>query len=148
MAQREFEDAWANGKLEARVHDGSRELTITPGQWKDTCSPARAFFGGPIEDCHDGALAAYRGLYPYTDEAAFEKWLKGLSPPTAAGKTKCKAWLVEQMQNGPRAEKKEHYLKEAQQRFRISQRAFIRAWDEANAELGNGWSKPGRPRKT
>jgi len=59
-AQKKFEEAFANGRLEARAHDGNRELTITPGQWKDACSPKRAFFGGPIEDCRDGPLADYR----------------------------------------------------------------------------------------
>jgi hypothetical protein len=146
--QHKFEEVWASGRLEARVHDGSRELTITPGQWKDTCSPARSFFGGPIEDFHDGPLAAYRGLYPYTDELAFQRWLDGLSPPTAVADTECKKWLVEQMQSGPRLRKKQHYLREAQQRFRVSQRGFQRAWKAASAEAGNAWSKPGRSRKS
>ncbi len=92
-AQRELEEPFASGTLEARVHDEVREevreLTITPGQWKDTCSPARAFFGGPIEDCPDGSLAEYRGLFPYTDEGAFKKWLRSrdnFETPKTAGR--------------------------------------------------------------
>ena len=147
-AQHKFEEVWANGNLEARVHDGRRELTITPGQWRDTGSPARVFFGGPIEDFDDGPLAACRDLYPYTDEVAFQRWLDGLSPPTAAGETECKSWLVEQMQSGPRLGKKEDYLKEAQQRFRVSQRGFYRAWTAAIADTGSDWDRHGRPRKS
>jgi hypothetical protein len=113
------------------------ELVITPGQWKDSCSPARVFFGGPIEDFRDGPLAAYRGLYPYTDEVAFQKWLKELSLPTAAGETECKKWLVQQMWDCARPRGKDHYLKESQRRFRVSQRAFNRAWKSAIAETGS-----------
>ena len=84
--QKEFEEVFANGTLEARVLHGERELTITPRQWKDTCSPARAFFGGPIEDFCDGPLADYRGLFPYVDEAAFKNWLRSRPKTRAAGR--------------------------------------------------------------
>jgi hypothetical protein len=140
-AQKKFEEAFVDGKLEARIHDGSRELTITPGQWQDTCSPGRAFFGGPIEDCHDGPLADYRGLYPYIDEAAFDQWLAKIlaadkKAATAAEECKCKQWLIDQMQNGPRGRRKPDYLKEAQSLFWVTERGFNRMWDVAIAETG------------
>jgi hypothetical protein len=151
VAQKEFVNVYASGQLEQRVYDGTRELTITPGQLKNTASPARAFFGGPIEDCHDGALAAYRGLYPYTDETAFNEWLGGLSfnKKTRPEEARCKAWLVKEMRNGPRAGRKSRYLEMAKEQFAISDHGFIhRVWKQAVAEAGNAWSRPGRPRKS
>jgi hypothetical protein len=155
-AQMELMEIFASGKLEQRVYDGTRELTIRPGQLKDTASPARSFFGGPIEDCHNGPLADYRGLDPYTDETAFNTWLGGLSPDkkkrTAPEEARCKDWLVKQMRNGPPAGQKPHYLEMAKGQFAISDHGFLhRVWHNAIAEAGaagKAWSKPGRPRKS
>jgi hypothetical protein len=68
---------------------------------------------------------------------------------TVAAETKCRVWLIDQMRNGgARARNKEHYLKEAQKIFSVSQRSFNRSWKAAIAETGRSdWSKHGRPRK-
>ncbi len=57
----------------------------------------------------------------------------------------CEGWLVDLMQGGtPPEMPKDDYLKEAQERFAVSQRGFVRAWANAVKESGNSdWSKPG-----
>lgn len=67
----ELSAAFANGQLEARVHDGNNEWTITPMQWQQTFSPEHAFYGGSII-----GDSPYQGLYPYTGETAFTAWLR------------------------------------------------------------------------
>jgi hypothetical protein len=157
MAAREFVKVWAGGKLEARAYDGSRELTVRPEQWEEPCLLARTFFGGPIEDFQDGELAAYRGLYLYTDKAVFEQWLAEVALESKkirknAGRTKCTKWLVDLIQSAPPKKAKEHYLEIAKKEFGVSAHGFLHSiWPRAIAQTGQAgkaWSKPGRRPKS
>jgi hypothetical protein len=147
------------GALALKVHDddASRELTITRGQLKGAYFPERVFARGPVEDFRDGPLAEYRGLDPYIEKAAFESWRRelhadGKKARTKAEETRCKAWLVTQMREGPPAGNKQHYLKIARDLagFDISDHGFLhRIWKDAVTEAGNAaWSKRGRRKKS
>lgn len=72
---------------------------------------------------------------------------------TIAGVTECREWLVGMMfKNGqlqPKAKTKTEYRLEAQGLFGISERQFIRAWDDAIEATGaSDWSDPGRLAKS
>jgi hypothetical protein len=63
---------------------------------------------------------------------------------TVAAETRCRKWLIEQMQNGPGNGRKADYRDRAQQEFGVSERAFIRAWAAAIAQTGSDLGNPGR----
>jgi hypothetical protein len=72
---------------------------------------------------------------------------------TIASVTECREWLVGMMfKNGqlqPKAKTKTEYRIEAQGIFGISERQFIRAWDDAIEATGaSDWSDPGRLAKS
>ena len=60
----------------------------------------------------------------------------------------CRRWLADLMRAGPSGQSKADYRKQALARFRISARAFNRAWDGGIEDSGNTeWSRPGRKSK-
>ena len=64
----------------------------------------------------------------------------------------CKRWLCDLMRGSPegKPKPKDDYWQDAQKFWpgTLSERAFIKAWDDAVVELGvDNWSKGGRPRK-
>jgi hypothetical protein len=65
-----------------------------------------------------------------------------------AAEEQCVAWLV-QLMKGPKRKAKSDYRTEAQQRFGVGVRAFLRAWDRAIRQTRNtDWLIPGRPKKS
>ncbi len=66
---------------------------------------------------------------------------------TVAEENRCRRWLIDLMQKGPREHPKEHYLGLAQQKFNVTARGFNRRiWPDAIAQTGSDWSDPGRPK--
>lgn len=67
---------------------------------------------------------------------------------TIAGQTRCSKWLAYLMRNGPQEAKKSVYADRAIQQFGITQRQFLRAWDNAIAEVQTpDWGRSGRRQK-
>jgi hypothetical protein len=67
---------------------------------------------------------------------------------TIAGQTRCYRWLVELMERGPQETSKSEYGAYARAEFGIGQRQFLRAWDNAIAQVQNpDWGKSGRRQK-
>jgi hypothetical protein len=75
----EFRRAFERGRLEARAWDPkqSREVTLTPSQWKAAFYAERLFLADAVPDFFraDKALADYVGLQFYVEKGAFEEWL-------------------------------------------------------------------------
>lgn len=66
---------------------------------------------------------------------------------TIAAEKHCQKWLAELMRIGNPEKSKSDYSGEAREKFRVSGRAFVRAWANAITETGaTGWSKPGPKR--
>lgn len=148
--------------LQALIVDPSgQEREILHTEWRQARA-AEALY--PRED-HRRDLT--RESRVFVREAELERWLRGepsasatdgsvappdpkpMAPlPTAAAETKTRAWLTEQMRQSPDAPPdgpRDTYLSNAQQKFAVSERAFLRAWGVAIAETGaHGWSKAGR----
>ena len=129
--------AFELGELVAEVCIGSKEFRLTSSQWRAAQFPERPFFGGHLSDLK-GPLANYWGYVPYTDEAILDRWILGQGSDSLAGaESRCRAWLIELMRNGPPTESKGHYCNQAQTEFGVSVRGFrFRIWPAAVAEFG------------
>ena len=67
------------------------------------------------------------------------------TPTTMPAQKKCEKWLIGLMGENSKPEKsKADYLMDALEEFKVSKRAFDRAWANAVSDTGNAnWSKPG-----
>jgi hypothetical protein len=100
----------------------------------------------PLSSASIRANGPAKMVAPVVDEHP-EKLGGGKS--SIAAETKCRKWLMEEMQKSPRRpQPKENYVKEAQQRFGVSKRGFDRAWTQAVEKTGSGWMRPGAPKKS
>jgi hypothetical protein len=73
---------------------------------------------------------------------------------TAAAAGRCRQWLIDLMKGSPEKKtisKSEMIKAGGPKRFKISTRAFLRAWDDAlvavDPAIAEVWKHPGRPRK-
>lgn len=67
---------------------------------------------------------------------------------TAAAEKRCAEWLSDLMRNGNPEHPKREYLEIAKEKFKVSERGFVRAWRDSASEPGNErWSKAGRKPK-
>ena len=67
---------------------------------------------------------------------------------TAQSERDCRLWLAGLMRKGDPEGPKSHYMALAKTRFKMSDRAFLRAWSSALTETANtAWNKPGRKSK-
>lgn len=66
---------------------------------------------------------------------------------TITAEKRCQRWLAELMRIGNPEKSKSDYSEEAREKFRLSGRAFVRAWASAITETDAiGWRKPGPKR--
>ena len=66
------------------------------------------------------------------------------TPPTIAGKTKTREWLVKLMRDGSKIQPKAEYRQSAMKEFEVSRRGFDSAWAKAIEDTGaHNWAKPG-----
>lgn len=64
---------------------------------------------------------------------------------TIASERRCEDWLQQLMRTGPPEQTKQGYLGQAQEKFAVSRRGFVRAWANSIVATGNQeWRKPGR----
>ena len=100
----------------------------------------------------DPQYPAYWLTNLHAPDAAVEQWLATVTDNHVSiikHETACQAWLKELMiANRPPEKPRAAYKAEAQQRFKISARGFLRAWAEAIKVTGNtAWQRPGRKSK-
>lgn len=66
---------------------------------------------------------------------------------TAKGSNDCEKWLINLMVTGRKTKNKPDYLSDAKSKFKVSERAFDRAWSNAIQSTGKAdWKKPGPSR--
>lgn len=79
--------------------------------------------------------------------------LKKTFPFSKSQPASCRKWLASEMRDSPmkRPHTKAQYFQMAQDRYKVSQSAFARAWEQALAdepEARQFWTKGGRPKNT
>lgn len=79
--------------------------------------------------------------------------LKKTFPFSKSQPASCRKWLVSEMRDSPmqRPRTKAEYFQMAQDRYKVSQSAFARAWEQALADVPEAkqfWTKGGRPKNT
>jgi hypothetical protein len=159
--------ALRRGQLEAQARrNGAGDVeTIAPNQWlalkfrswngHDLGVPIDANqdildLPRPIEDYLRGRVSIDTSPVvwpnPLMPAAQVEKlWPAGGAIRfTAGAEAETRRWLILLMSTGDPTQAKPQYEAEAQKKFRVGKRAFIRAWDDALRATGNTrWSKPG-----
>jgi hypothetical protein len=135
-----------------RAPESGTLFRLTQNNWRFEPFWEQIIRGGIIPLNPGRGLEAHHGRTVIIEAAAFEAWLTLEVQNWSEGDKDqlCCKWLLVEMRSSPteRKKTKAQWREEARAKYRVSGRAFDKAWSRAVKETGSNWGLPGAPNKS